>query len=429
MRIAVVGLWHLGCVYAASLAKLDQDVLGIDDNTQRIDLLRSGQLPIEEPGLRELIQENIAKGRLHFSDQLSHVATADIVWITIDTPVRTDDTADVASVINTIEQLVKYVDDNALVIISSQLPLGTSRQIANLLKIARPDSNIDLAYSPENLRLGSALTSFMEPNRIVVGTSTESSVKLLERIFEPLNVPVVSMSLESAELTKHALNAFLAMSVAFANEIARVAEVAGANAYDVARGLKSDPRIGPRAYLSPGGPIAGGTLARDIRYLEQIANDNSLTIPVINAVLESHHIQEHWPISKLRASIKTSGAPVLILGLAYKSGTSTLRRSFGVTIATELHTLGYHVSILDNLAEMLPLELNQLTRFTDIELALTQVEAIIICGPESSLARLPEIFTTLAVKPIVIDAIGALTKDSDSIGSKYLISPGKGTPR
>ncbi len=426
MKIAIVGLWHLGCVYSASLASLNHSIVAIDEDPVRISLLQDGGIPVEEPSLSELIHAGVLAGNLRFSADLSEVAQAHIVWITVDTPVRDDDTADSNSVIALIERVSQLVKDNTIIVISSQLPLGSSRHIKNTIAERRPSSNIDIAYSPENLRLGSAINAFRYPDRIIIGTSSSKAVETLSTVLAPLEVPIISMSLESAELTKHALNSFLAMSVAFANEIARIAEVTNADARDVAKALKSDPRIGSRAYVAPGGPIAGGTLARDIRYLEKIADQANIVLPVVNAIMSSHSEQQQWPVRAITKLLKPGDGRVLILGIAYKSGTSTLRRSFGIDTATRLHSIGYDVAILDALAEDLPSQLSHFKRFNDLSSAASESSAIIICGPEASISKIPEVLEETQKKFFVLDAIGAISGSLGNNVAEYIYSPGKG---
>ncbi len=425
MKVAVIGLWHLGCVYSASLASLGHQVLAIDEDLARVNDLTRNVLPLEETGLADLMLTGVASGNLTFSSDFDLIKTADVAWITIDTPVRDDDSADVNAVFEIIDRVLLHLRNKALLVISSQLPLGSTSRIEKRFAELRPDRHVDFAYSPENLRLGTAISSFMEADRIVIGTSSQQAESTLSKLLAPLDIPIVSMSVESAELSKHALNSFLAMSVAFANEIARVAEHHGANAWDVAAALKSDRRIGPRAYVTPGGPIAGGTLARDIRYLETLAHEDQVRIPVIEAVLESHNEQKLWPI---RALVQTKGpkdGPILVLGLAYKSGSSTLRRSFGLEVALQAKELGYDVRILDNSAEALPSGFEGLTRFADVNTALVDTSAVIICANESTVTTLPGLLQGIKEPPCLIDVIGAFNSSSQLLTEITVLCPGK----
>ena len=252
MRVCVLGLWHLGCVTAACVAE-HFPVIGWDTEPATVAGLRAGESPIMEPGLAELLRAGVSKGMLRFtSDPGEAVSEADIVWVAFDTPVDDEDRADVAYVEARIESVFPHLRDSATVLISSQMPVGSTRRIADLYRQRYPGRDVRFAYSPENLRLGKALQAFRNPERIVVGTQDlEDRGKLLP-LLEPFCRNLVWMSNESAEMTKHALNSFLANSIAFANEIGALCEETGADAKEVEIGLKTDERIGPRAYLKAG---------------------------------------------------------------------------------------------------------------------------------------------------------------------------------
>jgi len=260
MNVCVLGLWHQGSVTAACLAEMGHHVMGCDFDEAVIDALKQGHAPIAEPGLDELIQKHIEHKELNFTADLqTALKNIDVLWVAYDTPVDDDDNADVEFVTTRIEQALKIVPENTLVIISSQLPVGTTTRLMQ----NNERKNIYFAYSPENLRLGQAIQVFLQPDRFVVGVNDPLAKEKAHTLFYPLRCSIEWMSIASAEMTKHALNAFLAASVTFANEIAQLCEQLGADAKEVERGLKSDIRIGKRAYLSPGAAFAGGTLARD----------------------------------------------------------------------------------------------------------------------------------------------------------------------
>src|SRR5258708_4995638 len=251
MRVSVAGLWHLGTVTAACCARGGHDVAVSDDDSSVVQDLRQNRLPVDEPGLAEMTASEIASGRLRFTDDASTLAECDILWICYDTPVDENDNADTEFVYSRIGKLLPYLRPDSLVLISSQLPAGSTSRLNTL----RPE--LTFAYSPENLRLGKAIDVFMKPDRVVIGVGNPHSRERLSALFAPFTDRIEWMSIESAEMTKHALNAFLATSVAFINEVAVICEKTGADAQEVERGLKSDVRIGSKAYLHPGGAYAG----------------------------------------------------------------------------------------------------------------------------------------------------------------------------
>src|SRR5262249_43972224 len=227
-----------------------------------------------------------------------------------------------------------------LVLISSQVPAGFTAG----LEADWRDRGLRYAYSPENLRLGKALDSFRSPERIIVGVRNPADNGQLMELFAPFCRRLEWMSVESAEMTKHALNAFLATSVTFINELARLCEVVGADAKEVERGLKSEGRIGGRAYLSPGAAFAGGTLARGVRFLTERGGRMGVGMPLLEGVLASNELHKGWVRQRVVGLLEGVKAPtVAVLGLTYKPGTSTLRRSFAVELCRWLHGRGVRV--------------------------------------------------------------------------------------
>lgn len=362
MRIVVHGLWHLGCVTAACLARAGHVVAGLDPDARVIDELRRGQPPLHEPGLAELIGAGLASKQLSFHvEPAAALADADILWVAFDTPVNEHDEADVAFVRARLEEVGPFLRPGTLVLLSSQVPVGFTRA----LQRDWGHKGVRFAYSPENLRLGKAIDVFCHPERIVIGIEDERDRPRLMDLFSPFCSHLVWMSLESAEMTKHALNAFLATSVTFINEVARLCEEVGANAKEVERGLKSEGRIGPRAYLSPGAAFAGGTLARDLRFLVQRGRNLQIHTPLLQGVLDSNEVHKNWVrehIEQLLAGIEQPS--VAILGLTYKPGTSTLRRSSAIELCRWLHERGVQVRGHDPAVSDLPAELHPILELT-----------------------------------------------------------------
>ena len=296
--IAVVGLWHLGSVIAACLADAGNDVIGLDPDRAVVVGLGEGHPPVSEPGLQELLAGNAS--RMEFTSDPRELARARCAWLTFDTPVADDDVADVEWVLDQAVELLAHLREDTLVVVSSQLPVGSSARLHERCAAARgPAGALRFACVPENLRLGSALESFREPDRIVAGVRTEADRDELAELLAPFCSEVQWMRVESAEMTKHALNGFLATSVAFINEIASICESVGADAQEVSRGLKSERRIGPRAYLGPGDAFAGGTLARDIGFLRGLAKREGLPAHVFAGVADGNAAHKHWTRRKL----------------------------------------------------------------------------------------------------------------------------------
>jgi UDPglucose 6-dehydrogenase len=397
MRVCVQGLWHLGSVTAACLASVGHDVVGLDYNEKITSSLNEGIAPLFEPGLNSLIAEGIQSARLQFtSDMASACKDADVLWVTFDTPVDDDDVADVNFVLNQIKSAVMLLSNGALVLVSSQLPVGSIAALENFAKAIAPNKHIAFASSPENLRLGNALNVFLHPDRIIVGARSTEDRIALEKLLLPITEKIEWMSVESAEMTKHAINAFLATSVTFANEIAAICELVGADAKEVERGLKSESRIGPKAYLSPGGAFAGGTLARDIEFLGKISQDRQLATPLLSSVRLSNDAHKKWVQRKLLERFPDlSGTQVSIWGLTYKAGTDTLRRSLSVELVDWLLDRGAQVQVYDPVVKELPIHWKARVKKCVTPLDNLRGVKVLVVGTEwpefkDSARRLPE---------------------------------------
>lgn len=384
MNVCVQGLWHLGTVTAACLASLGNRVTGLDFDGGTVNRLIQGIPPLLEPGLEELIKQGLASGRLGFSSQPHEAARdAEVLWIAYDTPVDDDDNADIDYVVAQIEKTLPHLPAGATVLISSQMPVGSVKRLEAITNARFPKKKIGFACSPENLRLGKALEIFLKPDRIVVGARSARDQERLGRLLNPITDRIEWMSVESAEMTKHAINAFLATSVTFANEIACLCELAGADAKEVERGLKTESRIGPGAYLSPGAAFAGGTLARDIAFLNGIGAEKRLATPLLSSVKPSNEAHKRWPMRKLQALFPNlSKARIAVWGLTYKPGTDTLRRSTAIELCNWLVERGARVCVHDPVITALPGELAlKLTRAHDPLAALAGVQALVISTP------------------------------------------------
>lgn len=341
MRVTVYGLWHLGSVTAACLAEAGHTVVGLDPNARTVSDLQVNQPPVNEPGLAALIARQQLAGRLQFTTDIAlAIPSADVVWVCFDTPVDSEDRADVQWVRDRLEDIAPHLRAGTLILISSQVPVGFGAKLA----ADWSERGVRVACSPENLRLGQALDCFRKPDRIVLGCDAADHATLTE-LLAPFGGERVWMSVASAEMTKHAVNAFLATSVAFINELARLCEVVGADAKEVERGLKSEQRIGPKAYLSPGAAFAGGTLARDIGFLIEIAQSHHRPSHLFTGVRASNECQKTWLRDQLAAI--PAGGVVAVLGLTYKPGTDTLRRSSSVELCQWLLARGIVVRAHD----------------------------------------------------------------------------------
>jgi UDPglucose 6-dehydrogenase len=245
-----------------------------------------------------------------------------------------------------------------VVLVSSQLPVGSIRALEQTYAARNSARDVAFASSPENLRLGQAIQIFRNPGRIIVGVRDARTREVLEPLLHRFCDTLIWMSVESAEMVKHALNAFLAVSITFTNEVATICESVGADASEVEVGMRSDPRIGQRAFVKAGASFAGGTLARDVIFLDNLAYQHRLKIPVINSVLASNRAHSKWALNVLRRELNPlTGKTVGVLGLVYKAGTDTLRRSTAIELIRAIVNEGAAVQAFDPKVSALPADL------------------------------------------------------------------------
>jgi UDPglucose 6-dehydrogenase len=420
MRIVVQGLWHLGCVTAACCAQ-HHDVVGLDFDGATVDSLGQGKAPLFEPGLNDLIAAGLARKSLSFSSKANEAcAGADVLWLCYDTPVNEQDESDKEFVLGNLKRSLPHLAGGALVLISSQLPVGTCR------KLERDFPQFGFACSPENLRLGKAIDAFTKAERVIVGHRDGAKQELIRKIFLPFTPQVIFMRTESAEMVKHALNSFLALSITFINEIARLCERTGADAREVAAGLKSDARIGPRAYLWPGGPFAGGTLARDVVALADLAAEKQEDLPLISAIKRSNDEHRNWNLQRLRLRLgDLRGRRIAILGLTYKPGTDTLRRSAAIELCRELTKADAIVRAVDPAVQRMPQDLSNIALVASVAEAVAKADAVVVCTEWPEFRQVP--WTEVAkmmVGRLVLDANGFLQKELKDVPGVEHVSVG-----
>jgi len=383
LKVAVAGLWHLGCVAAACLAAVGHRVVGVDADPQRVESLRAGRAPLREPGLDALLADGAAAGRLRFTDDLSEAfRDADVAYLAYDTPVDDRDRADVSVVLGAAEVAGQALPPGALLLVQSQVPVGTCRALRAGLRAAR-GGDVGVAYVPENLRLGEAIERYLHPDVLVIGADDPEARGRVDRLFAAIGAPRVRTDLATAEMAKHAINAFLATSISFANELANLSQLEGADTDALLEVLRLERRIGPRVPLRPGMGFAGGTLARDVNALEDVAERHRYTPHLLEAVLRVNDGQQSLPIRWLEQAYGTlAGRRVGVLGLTYKPGTSTLRRSASVAMIRSLVRAGAEVSAADpqaDLAEVADLPSFEFGR--DPYRAAAHADALVVATP------------------------------------------------
>ena len=354
MKIFVVGMSHCGSVFATCLSELNHQIVGFDEKKNVINKIKKYTPPLYEPGLKELIKKNIKKKRLSFTSSLNNINSSNIIWFALDTPVMDNDTANTEQVFYIIRKILKKINSGKNIIISSQLPVGSIKELEIFSK-KKLKKSFNFFYCPENLRVGNAIKSFFESGRLVVGFRKKKTKKNVEKLFRTINKNIIWMKIESAEITKHAINSFLANSVSFINEISTICEKTQANAREVEIGLKTEPRIGKKAFLSPGLPFSGGTLGRDVNYLNHIAKKFNIKSPLISSIKNSNESHKNWIYKILQNLILTNKLKkVTIWGYSYTSNTSTLQSSLGIEISTWLNKRKVKIFGYDNKIKKFP---------------------------------------------------------------------------
>lgn len=427
-KICVVGIWHLGAVVSVCLADLGYFVVGVDKDPKNVEDLNRGVPPLFEPGLEELLVGGLGSKRLSYTTNLSEaVRGSSYVLITFDTPVNERDKVDLSEIFATARELARHIKNSTTIIVSSQIPVGTCDQIKAIIKQDNRSLDFDIAYSPENLRLGQAIERFKHPDRIVIGADSTSTLDKVERFFDVISAPKVRMNLRSAEMTKHAINAFLATSISFANEIGNLCDEVGADALKVAEGLASDERIGQKLPLRPGLAFAGGTLARDLKVLQNLGDRSRYETYLIDGVLKVNERQNKFVIRKLEKIYgSVNNLTIGVLGLTYKAGTSTLRRSAAIEIIKDLTTGGAIVKAHDPEADPEEVKSHQEFEFCADPYAVAKdSDALVLITDWPEFKNLDfDLIRSSMKKPVLIDAKNML--NSEQLIAKGFIYSGVG---
>ncbi len=353
MHIAMIGAGYVGLVSGACFAEFGIDVSVVDKDESKIAALKSGRIPIFEPGLDELVKSNVEDGRLHFTtDTAEAVNKADAVFIAVGTPSRRGDGhADLSYVFAAAREICQALTGPTVLVTKSTVPVGTGRKVAALAKELRPDLDIAVASNPEFLREGSAIGDFMRPDRVVIGTESDRARAVLKRLYRPLyliETPIVFTGLETAELIKYAANAFLATKITFINEIADLCEKVGADVHDVAKGIGLDGRIG-RKFLHAGPGFGGSCFPKDTLALVRTAQDVGSPLRIVETVIAVNDARKAAMSERVIAACDGSvaGKTIAVLGLTFKPETDDMRDSPALAIVPRLVEAGATIRAYD----------------------------------------------------------------------------------
>lgn len=355
MHICMIGTGYVGLVTGTCFAELGNDVICVDINRKKIDMLNSGKIPIYEPGLDDMVEKNVKENRLRFTTNMKEaVENSLVIFVAVGTPQAEDGSADLSFVEACGKDIAKYMNGYKVIVDKSTVPVGSGAWIKEVIKQHQPSPiHFSVASNPEFLREGSAIEDFMRPNRVVIGTEDSEATAIMKDLYSPLyliETPIVFTNLASAELTKYAANAFLAVKISFINEIATVCERVSANVHDVARGMGLDNRIGTK-FLHPGPGYGGSCFPKDTLALLDIGKKHDHQFQIVEAAVRVNERQPKLMVQKIKNAVgDLQGKKIAILGLAFKPNTDDMREAPAIKIIKSLQQEGAVIHAYDPVA-------------------------------------------------------------------------------
>ena len=358
MKIAVIGTGYVGLVSGACFSEMGVHVTCVDVNSEKIESLKGGVMPIYEPGLKEMVLQNMNMGRLHFTDSLSYaLSDADVAFIAVGTPAGEDGSADLSYVEDVAHQIGECIDHYILVVTKSTVPVGTTYKVKEIIseEIAARGASVEfeMASNPEFLKEGAAIRDFMSPDRVVVGVESKRGEELMSQLYRPFlinNFRVIFMDILSSEMTKYAANAMLATRISFMNEMATLCELVGADVNQVRKGISSDSRIGSK-FLYPGCGYGGSCFPKDVNALMSTARRYGYRMGIIEAVEGVNNLQKRVIYNKLSENLGSlEGKVVALWGLSFKPETDDIREATSIVTINLLLDAGAVVKVYDPIA-------------------------------------------------------------------------------
>jgi len=353
VNICVIGTGYVGLVTGTCFADFGVSVICVDKDSDKIEMLKRGEIPIYEPGLKELVDKNVEQKRLTFTTDLSEsIKKSLVIFIAVGTPPREDGSADLSYIEEVARTIAGNLNGYKVIVTKSTVPVGTGSLIEKIIEKGQPGSHqFDVASNPEFLREGSAIEDFMRPNRVVIGARSPQAVAILKDLYSPLyliETPFVITDIETAELIKYASNAFLATKISFINEMANICEKVGADIHQVAKGMGLDKRIGPK-FLHPGPGYGGSCFPKDTLAITNIAKKNGYTFKIVEATIEVNERQRDIMVEKIKkiAGSGLKGKKIGVLGLTFKPNTDDIRESPAIDIVNKLIEEGAAVRAYD----------------------------------------------------------------------------------
>lgn len=378
MHVAVVGTGYVGLVSGACLADLGHTVTCIDVDAQKVERLKAGVMPIFEPGLEELVARNVRAGRLHFTTSFAEaIPNAEVISIAVGTPSAEDGSVDMRYVDAAAEQIGRELRGYAVIADKSTVPIGTVERVTKLIA-AQTQQPFDVVSNPEFLREGHAVFDFLQPSRVVIGSSSERAGKVMLDLYAYLDCPKVVMDPKSAELAKYASNAFLATKISFINEIAQVCEEVGADVDQVAKAMGLDPRIG-NDFLRAGVGWGGSCFPKDVLAMHKLGIALNHPLPLVNAAIEMNKLARERIVTRLEQALGSlDGKKIAVLGIAFKANTDDTRESPAVDFIERLAAKGARVMAYDPVAKLNEAQAKNAAVASDAYHAADAADAILI---------------------------------------------------
>lgn len=351
MKITVIGTGYVGLVAGACLADMGNNVICVDNNEDKLNLLKSGVIPIYEPGLEELVKSNVLENRLSFSSDIDNaVKVSQVCFIAVGTPQGEDGSADLHYVFDVVKSIAKAMNGYKVIVDKSTVPVGTADRVTEIVK-QFSSYPFDVVSNPEFLKQGNAVDDFLHPDRVIIGSNSEEATKIMQEIYAPFfrtGNRVIVMDVKSAEMTKYAANCFLATKISFMNEIANLCEKIGADAEMVRVGITTDSRIGNK-FMFPGLGYGGSCFPKDVKALIKTASENDCSMTIVQAADETNKKQRSLFVKKItdRFGEDLSGKTFGVWGLAFKPKTNDMREAPAITIINELLNMGAKVKAYD----------------------------------------------------------------------------------
>lgn len=384
MKVAVVGTGYVGLVSGTCFAEAGNDVLCVDNNQEKLAMLRAGKVPIYEPGLETLFERNTKEGRLTFTDSLPDaVAFADIIFLALPTPPTEDGSADLKYVLGVAHEIGQLLTDYRVIVNKSTVPVGTADKVRNAVA-THTEREFDVVSNPEFLREGFAVQDFMKPERIVVGSRSERATEMMRRLYKPFVMsgnPILFMDERSAEVTKYAANSFLATKISFMNEIANLCERVGADVDNVRRGIGTDSRIGKR-FLFPGVGYGGSCFPKDVSALFKTSQEYAYDFKILDSVMDVNERQKGIMVDRIVKHYGTedlTGKTFAMWGLAFKPNTDDIREAPALVITKALTDRGAKVVAYD------PEAMESVQKYTDLDLTYGENQYDVLGGADALL--------------------------------------------